>query len=58
MNVILVCVSVIRLCGDNLRTIITEVLKIDWKKFIVSIPEWQERYISKLNQEFKIALII
>ena len=31
----------------------TEVSKSDWKKFREYVPEWQERYMARLNQEYK-----
>lgn len=30
-----------------------EVSKSDWKKFRESVPEWQERYMARLNEEYK-----
>ena len=29
-----------------------EVSKSDWKKFREIVPEWQERYMAKLNKEY------
>ena len=31
----------------------TEISKSNWKKFRESVPEWQERYMTRLNQEYK-----